>query len=254
MTEKKTEMDKNTAVERSDRDSRDSRAGLEAERLEVRQAFDHSYERTIHRMGRLWMSLALVVILSVPVAVSLYFNTWPAVGPLLGGLLPIMMIYVPIGIIEVITFSPMLGSGATYLAFTTGNLTNLKVPCALNAMEIAEIEPGSRDGEIISTIAVATSSLVTNLVLVIGVLLFVQLTPILSSPALQPAFENILPALFGALGYLYISKNWKLAVVPLTLMIVIFIIAPTAPVGILIPVSALSAIAAARFMYVRKMV
>jgi hypothetical protein len=205
-------------------------------------------------MGRAWMTAALLVILAVPIAISIYFDTWPATGPLLGGLLPIMMIYVPIGIIEVITFSPMLGSGATYLAFTTGNLTNLKVPCALNALEIAEIEPGSNQGEVISTIAVATSSLVTNLVLVLGVVLFVQLTPILASPLLKPAFENILPALFGALGYLYISKNWKLAVVPLTLMVIIFIIVPTAPVGILIPVSALSAVAAARLMYKRNMI
>lgn len=215
---------------------------------------DHNYEQSIHRMGRIWMSVALLVILAVPLAISLNFQTWPALGYLMGGLLPIMMIYVPIGIIEVITFSPMLGSGATYLAFTTGNLTNLKVPCALNALEIAEIEPGSSEGEVISTIAVAASSLVTNIVLVIGVLMFVQLAPVLSSPILQPAFENILPALFGALGYLYISKNWKLAVVPLTLMVIIFMIAPTAPVGILIPVSALSAIAAARYMYNRKMI
>ena len=200
------------------------------------------------------MSVALLVILAVPLAISIHYNVWPSAGPLLGGLLPIMMIYVPIGIIEVITFSPMLGSGATYLAFTTGNLTNLKVPCALNALEIADIEPGSSQGEIISTIAVATSSLVTNLVLVIGVLLFVQLTPLIASPLLKPAFENILPALFGALGYLYISKNWKLAVVPVTLMIIIFILVPTAPVGILIPVSALSAIAAARLMYKKNMI
>lgn len=218
------------------------------------QVFSSGYEQSIHRMGRLWMSAALLVILAVPLSISIYFDAWPAAGSLLAGLLPIMMIYVPIGIIEVITFSPMLGSGSTYLAFTTGNLTNLKVPCALNAMEIAEIEPGSRDGEIISTIAVATSSLVTNLVLILGVLLFVQMAPVLASPVLQPAFENILPALFGALGYLYISKNWKLAVVPVTLMLIIFILVPTAPVGVLIPVSALSAIAAARFMYNRDMI
>ncbi len=218
------------------------------------QEFSSGYEQSIHRMGRFWMSAALLVILAVPLSISIYFDAWPAAGPLLAGLLPIMMIYVPIGIIEVITFSPMLGSGSTYLAFTTGNLTNLKVPCALNAMEIAEIEPGSRDGEIISTIAVATSSLVTNLVLILGVLLFVQMAPVLASPVLQPAFENILPALFGALGYLYISKNWKLAVVPVTLMLIIFILVPTAPVGVLIPVSALSAIAAARFMYNRDMI
>ncbi len=213
-----------------------------------------SYEIAIHRIGRIWMSIALLVILAVPLAISIYFDVWPSMGPFLGGLLPIMMIYVPIGIIEVITFSPMLGSGATYLAFTTGNLTNLKVPCALNALEISDIEPGSSQGEIISTLAVATSSLVTNLVLIVGVLLFVQLTPLLASPFLKPAFVNILPALFGALGYLYISKNWKLAVVPVTLMVIIFILVPKAPVGILIPVSALSAIAAARLMYKKNLI
>ncbi|HSW35799.1 MAG TPA: hypothetical protein VLH18_04255 [Candidatus Limnocylindrales bacterium] len=213
-----------------------------------------SYEQSIHRMGRIWMSAAMLLILAVPVAISVNLNTWPGLSPLLAGLLPILMIYVPIGIIEVITFSPMLGSGSTYLAFTTGNLTNLKVPCALNAMEIVDVEPGSEDGEIISTIAVAASSLTTNLVLVIGVLLFVQLAPILSAPILQPAFGNILPALFGALGYLYISKNWKLAVVPLTLMVLVFFVVPTAPVGILIPISALSAIAAARYMYMKKLI
>ena len=213
-----------------------------------------SYEKSIHLMGRGWMSAAILIILAVPVAISIKYQAWPDIGRLLGGLLPIMMIYVPIGIIEVFTFSPMLGSGSTYLAFTTGNLTNLKVPCALNAMELAGTEPGSREGDIISTISVATSSLVTNLILVLGVLLFVQLSPVIASPHLQPAFSNILPALFGALGYMYISKNWKLAVVPLTLMLTVFIIAPWAPVGILIPVGVLSAIGAARFMYVKKIV
>lgn len=219
----------------------------------LQEGINQNYENSIHRTGRIWMSTAVLVILSVPLAISIYFNTWPEFGPLMGGLLPILMIYVPIGIIEVFTFSPMLGSGATYLAFTTGNLTNLKVPCALNALEIAGVEPGSDEGEVLSTIAVATSSLVTNLVLVVGVLLFVQLTPILASPLLKPAFENILPALFGALGYLYISKNWKLAVVPLTLMVIIFMLAPDAPVGVLIPVGALSAIGAARMLYNRNM-
>lgn len=220
---------------------------------EIKLSAHQKYEAAVHRMGRMWMIIALLVILAVPLAISVRYQVWPAIGPLLGGLLPIMMIYVPIGIIEVMTFSPMLGSGATYLAFTTGNLTNLKVPCALNAMEITSTEPGSAEGEVISTIAVATSSLVTNLVLVLGVLLFVPLTPILSSALMQPAFENILPALFGALGYLYISKNWKLAVVPVILMAIIFVMAPTAPVGLLIPVSALSAIGAARLMYQRNM-
>ena len=121
------------------------------------------------------------------------------------------------------TFVPMLGTGGSYLGFVTGNLTNLKVPCALNAMEAAKVRPGSEEGEVISTIAIASSSIVTTLVIALGVFGLGFLRPVLESPALKPAFDNILPALFGALGVVFISKNPKLAAAPLAFMVVLFL-------------------------------
>ena len=94
----------------------------------------------------------------------------------------------------------MLGTGGSYLGFVTGNLTNLKVPAALNAMDNAKVKPGTEEGEVISTIAIASSTITTTVIITIGVLLLSQLTPILNSPVLKPAFDNILPALFGGLG------------------------------------------------------
>ena len=145
----------------------------------------------------------------------------------------------------------MLGSGGTYLAFVTGNITNLKAPAAINSMEAAKVKPGSEEGEVISTIAIATTSIVTTLILALGVLLFSQLTPILESPVLKPAFKMILPALFGGLGVVYISKNWKVAVAPLAFMIALFLIVPSlaSSVSVLVPVGALVAIGAARILY-----
>ena len=107
------------------------------------------------------------------------------------------------------------------------SLTNLKLPCAANAREIAEAEVGSKENEIISTLSVATSSLVTMLVIFIGVLLLIPLTPVLESPVLRPAFDNVLPALFGALGYQYFRKSLKLTVFPLSFMVLICIIVPS---------------------------
>ncbi|MGI6200388.1 MAG: hypothetical protein ACOYJA_06435 [Christensenellales bacterium] len=212
---------------------------------------DPVYDRNIHRTGRVWMLIGLAVMMCVPLAISIYLGAWPRFADIMGGFLPLFMIYGPVAVIEILTYSPMLGSGGTYLGFVTGNLSNLKVPCALNAMQIAGVKPATKEGEVISTLAVAASSLVTNVMLIIGVLLLAQLTPILESPALAPAFANILPALFGALGVVYIARNWKVAVAPILAMILIFIIAPAAPISILIPIGALIAIGVARVLYNR---
>ena len=208
-----------------------------------------SYDERIHRAGRISMIAAIVITQGVPLAISLYFNVWPPIGKLVAGLLPTMLVFWPIAIIEVLTYTPMLGSGGTYLGFVTGNLSNLKVPAAISAMQRAGVEPSSKEGEIISTLAVGASSLVTNLVLILGVLLMAYLLPVLESPALKPAFANLLPSLFGALGVVFISRNWKISVAPLVLMIGLFVAIPTLPVGILIPAGAIVSIAAARLMY-----
>jgi len=121
----------------------------------------------------------------------------------------------------------MLGSGGGYLAFITGNLINMKIPCAMNARDMVDAKSGTPENEIISTISIATSSLVTILVLALGVLLLVPLQPILQNPVLQPAFENVVPALFGAMAYKYYRGNMKIALFPLVIMSVLFVLLPS---------------------------
>jgi hypothetical protein len=211
----------------------------------------NNYMEKTDRYGKIWIWTAAVVITCVPFAICLFYNAWPAGNAVLKGLLGVAPIYWTVGTIEVITYTPMLGTGGTYLAFVTGNLTSIKAPSALNAMENAEVKPGTEEGEVISTIAIATSSIVTTLIIVIGVVALSALTPILDSPVLAPAFDNILPALFGGLAVVYVSKNWKLSVAPLIFMIIIFLAIPSlsGSVGILVPVGVLIALGAARLMY-----
>ncbi len=211
----------------------------------------NDYMKKTDLYGKIWIWTAVVVITMVPVVVCLYYNAWPEITAVLKGLLGVAPIYWTVGVIEVITYTPMLGTGGTYLAFVTGNLTSLKAPSALNAMEAAGVKPGTEEGEVVSTIAIATSSIVTTLVLALGVCGLAFITPILNSPALVPAFDNILPALFGGLGVVYISKNWKLAVTPIVFMIALFLAVPSlaGSVGVLVPVGVLVALGAARIMY-----
>lgn len=212
---------------------------------------ERNYRDSVHFIGRFWILSALAMLVAVPAAICVYYNAWPPISGVLKGLMSVVPIFWTVGVIEVFTYVPMLGTGGSYLGFVTGNLANLKVPCALNSMDRAGVQPGTEEGEVISTIAIATSSIVTTLIIALGVLLLSQIAPVLESPALQPAFENILPALFGALGVVFISKDWKIAVAPLLFMIALFLLVPSlsSAVGILVPVGALIAIGVARILY-----
>ena len=174
---------------------------------------------------------------------------WKALG---AGLLATMPMYWAVGAIETVTFVPMLGAGGSYLSFVTGNISNLKLPCALNALEQNNVSASSEEGEVISTIAIAVSSIVTTLIIIVGVVCIVPLAPILEAEVLAPAFEQILPALFGGLGVAFVSKNWKIAIAPIVLMLILFVFVPAlnaGTVGIMVPVSALFTIGMARIMY-----
>lgn len=210
-----------------------------------------SYEENIHFWGRIWGSFAILMFLLFPMAASIYYSAWPSLSGLFKGLLGVVPIFWTVGAIEAFTFAPMLGSGGTYLGFVTGNLTNLKVPCALNALESNKIKPGSEEAEVVSTIAIAVSSIVTTIIVFLGILLLSQLQPILESELLAPAFENILPSLFGALAVVFISKDWKIAAAPLIFMVIIFIAIPSlaSSVSIMVPVGAIIAIVASRILY-----
>ena len=213
-----------------------------------------SYIDSVHRDGRIWNLTVMVLLLAFPVTVAFLFGVTPDWGALGLGLLATLPMYWAVGVIETVTFVPMLGAGGSYLSFVTGNISNLKLPCALNALEQNEVSATSEEGEVISTIAIATSSIVTTVIIIIGVICIVPLTPVLQAPVLQPAFEQILPALFGGLGVAFVSKNWRLALAPIALMLVLFIFVPAlneGTVGIMVPVSALFTIAVGRILYKR---
>lgn len=212
-----------------------------------------TYMDTVHRDGRIWNLSMMVILLLFPIFVCILFEDampdWRGVAL---GLLATAPMYWAVGIVEVITFIPMLGAGGSYLSFVTGNISNLKLPCAINALENAKADPKSEEGEIVSTIAIAVSSIVTTLIVAIGVLLIVPLRPILESPTLTPAFDQMLPALFGALGVALISKSWKIAIAPVALMLVLFIFVPAlnaGTVGIMVPVGVVFTILVSRIMY-----
>ena len=173
-----------------------------------------AYQESMHRMGRISTLIMVGAMIAVPFLIAAVFmEPMEFTSGYWGALAALLIQFLPSGIIEVITYAPLLGTGGTYLGFISGNLINLKVPCAMNARELAHTEIGTDENEVISTISIAASAITTTLVLAIGVLLITPLTPFLENPILRPAFKTVVSALFGAMGYTYVRKYPKVAVV-----------------------------------------
>ena len=194
--------------------------------LEKKSLFEIYNQRT-HLFGRVACIITLVLLLGAPFVMGLYLGAMPDLGAVARGFLACGLVWMVSCVAEYLVYTPMLGAGGSYLAFITGNLINMKIPCAMNARDMVDAKTGTPENEIISTLSIATSSLVTILVLAGGVVALIPLQPILQAPALQPAFDNVVPALFGAMAYKYYRGNLKIAVLPLLMMALLFLLVPS---------------------------
>ena len=192
-----------------------------------RKAYLEQFNRRTHVLGRTVSAVTLVLLVGAPFLIGTFLGAMPDMGAVAKGFLSVGLVWTVSSVAEFLIYTPMLGAGGGYLAFITGNLINMKIPCAVNARDIAGTKTGTAENEIISTLSIATSSLVTILVLALGVALLVPLQPVLQSPVLQPAFANVVPALFGAMAYQYFRKNVQVAVAPLVVMSLLFMLVPS---------------------------
>ena len=186
-----------------------------------------SYLKSTHRLGRIVSVITLVLLVGAPFAIGALLGAQPDLGAVARAFLSVGLVWTVSSVVEFLVYTPMLGSGGSYLAFITGNLINMKIPCAMNAKELVAAKSGTAENEVISTLTIATSALVTIVVLALGVVLLIPLQPILQSETLAPAFANVVPALFGAMAWKYYRKDPLLAMVPLAVMIVLFTLVPS---------------------------
>ena len=192
-----------------------------------RKAYLEQFNRRTHVLGRIVSAITLVLLVGAPFLIGTFLGAMPDMGAVAKGFLSVGLVWTVSSVAEFLIYTPMLGAGGGYLAFITGNLINMKIPCAVNARDIVGTKIGTAENEIISTLSIATSSLVTIVVLALGVALLVPLQPVLQSPVLQPAFANVVPALFGAMAYQYFRKNVQVAVAPLVVMSLLFMLVPS---------------------------
>lgn len=165
------------------------------------------YEDSIHRTGRIGIVIGILFMLGIPTVISAVYDVWPeSVGQLVAAGGGLLAVFLPTCIAEVFSYTPILGSSA-YITFLTGNVMNLKVPVVVNAQIMTDTASGTEEGDIVATVGVAVSSIVTTLIIATGVILLVPLRPILTSPTVRTATTYLLPALFGGIFLSFVNND-----------------------------------------------
>lgn len=193
-----------------------------------------SFQAWAHKWGRIGTLIALLYMIAIPFVVLSFYDCLPTVGEVINlSTISILMIYIPVGFSEAISYTPILGA-SSYLTFITGNIMNLKLPCAVNAMKLAKKEPNTPEGEAISSVAVAVCSIMTVIILALAALLSAWISPVFELPAVKTASTYLIPALFGSLTLgLFAStssgkkvvKNGVMGVVPVIIIVTVLALA-----------------------------
>lgn len=212
------------------------------------------YERRAHIIGRTTLTIGLILTFLPPLILWLVYGIVPPRKNLINGIISISTVMLPVSIVEILTFSPMLGSSAMYMSYLTGNISNMKIPSAAIAMEVTDAKASTKEGDILATLAIAGSVIASEIIIVIGVILISPIIVKLDNPVLQPAFQQILPALFGSIGAYYILKEWKLAIAPLAVAIGLNLVPGGLPTAITIPICVAISILSARYLYKKKLI
>lgn len=197
---------------------------MKKERIKVA----NDYNLKNHIIGKIWTAFALALFFAVPTTICLYYGVKPNMAVMASPavLIPFIINFLS-GIVEPIIYSPMLGTNSAYLAFITGNLSNLKIPCVVKAQEICDTKLGTEENEVVATLSVAVSTLVTTVIVAVFVLVlaFSNLQDVFTrNKWITPAFTCVVYALFGSLGGKYVIKNIKLAALPLACIVVLSVI------------------------------
>lgn len=197
-----------------------------------------SFQAWAHKWGRIGTLIALIYMIGLPFVVLSVYGCMPSLGEVINiGTISILMIYIPVGISEAISYTPILGA-SSYLAFITGNIMNLKLPVAVNAMKITKKEPNTPEGEAISSVAVAVSSIMTVIILALAALLSTWISPVFELPSVKTASNYLIPALFGSLTLgLFGSTNTGKKVVKNGVMGVLPVIILVTVIALLVRIS-----------------
>lgn len=212
--------------------------------------YEKSFTKPIIRYGSLTNLLAIPLCFIPAIYLWLVKGAFPGWNNILTGWMYVASMFAIYSIVEPICYFPILGLPGTYMSFLSGNIGNMRVPCAVVAQESLGVEPGTKKAELIATLGIA-GSIFTNTIMVtiaaIGGAALMSVFP----PVVLTAFKYVSSAIFGAMFAMFASKNLKYGAFALV-VVMAMLLSKAIPVYIMIPIAVFSTAIFGVFDYNKK--
>ena len=200
--------------------------------------YEKSFTKPIIRYGSLTNLLAIPLCFIPAIYLWLVKGAFPGWNNILTGWMYVASMFAIYSVVEPICYFPILGLPGTYMSFLSGNIGNMRVPCAVVAQESLGAEPGTKKAELIATLGIA-GSIFTNTIMVtiaaIGGAALMSIFP----PVVLTAFKYVSSAIFGAMFAMFASKNLKYGAFALV-VVMAMLLSKAIPVYIMIPIAVFS--------------
>ena len=179
--------------------------------MENKNFFEEEYMPKMNRIGKITGAIGVLIAFAPALVLAVVYGILPKPAALLTAFIAGASSFGVLWFVEPISYFSVLGPIGTYMAFLSGNISNMRVPCASMAQVSAEVEPGTEQGSVIATLGMAVSIVINVSVLTIGVILGSSILSMLPE-SITAALNYLLPALFGALLVQFGMKEKKLSV------------------------------------------
>ena len=216
--------------------------------------FEKAFYAPVQKIGKYTILAAILCMLLPGLYLIFFHGLVPPFGPLMRSLLAVWSFMAIMGVLEPFVYYPILGFGGTYMSFLVGNILNLRVPVSAMAQQVVGSKEGTPEAEVVSTLGIAGSLVASEIVMIVGVLALLPLINKIqgSGMAIEVALNQVLPALFGALGGVFLFKVPKLGIIPLGLAFIIAFLKDDLPYSVVIPPMVIVSVMTARMMYKKK--
>lgn len=155
------------------------------------------FHKSAHLWGRITLGLGILISYALPLYLSYIMGYHPGYDLILQSFLAYAAVIAFVWVLEPLMYFAILGVSGTYIAFFTGNISNMCLPSAAASQDALNVEPGTERGEIVGTLGISAASLVNKIILVPIILLGLWLLTVIP-PSIQEVFPYVLPAIFGA--------------------------------------------------------
>ena len=166
----------------------------------------------VNNLGRVTVAIGALLCFAPFLYLVLMYDVMPTWEAIAMGTLAVVSAFGVVYFVEPVAFFPALGTAGTYMSFLAGAIGQQRVPAAVVAKNVAEVEEGSQEAEIVAICGIAGSVYFNISLMTVAAIAGVFILDVLPDVVMDAITTYILPTVFAAVVAIFARGRVKLLI------------------------------------------